>query len=70
MSQATTQRPTKEQQEMFIEAISDYPQGVPSCAWGWGPMAENIAITESGASEDEDYELPNSFPDAVQREYG
>tara|TARA_R110002020_G_scaffold475743_1_gene712002 strand:+ start:1373 stop:1573 length:201 start_codon:yes stop_codon:yes gene_type:complete len=66
MSRSTTQRPTKEQQEMFIEAISDYPQGVPSCAWGWGPMAE----TESGASENAEYEQPGSFTDAVQREYG
>lgn len=68
MSQNTTRHPTKEQQEMFIEAVSYYPQGVPSCAWGWGPMAENIGTGQT--PEDADYELPGSFTDAVQREYG
>ncbi len=59
---------TPDERDVAVERMKVYPKGTPTCAWGWGPMAEDTADPED---EDEpSYDSPWRFKESVQREYG
>ena len=54
---------TPEERIQVIGWLKEYPKGVPSNAWGFGPMAKSIGVADS-------FPNPRAFDAEIRAAYG
>ena len=57
---------TMEERVVVVAALEKYPKGVPSGAWGYGPMAEKIDDGHPGLC----FRHANEYGEETLAEYG
>ena len=61
---------TREQKELFVKLCEEYPAGIPSSAWGFGPMSLPQDNEDGYPITGMDYGDPANFSREECAEYG